>query len=614
MKPPQTHPVNSATNVLPRHGACLVCRKRKLKCDATKPECNECLATGRTCQYEDETYRSRTQQLQDRIKELEAKIKEAEEKGSQFSSKPQSSNASTGNSTRVNNSPEVSGTSHYPSSSTSGSASVSPLGNLLSIPVNSSSSPGSFSPGRSPSELSTGSNRPSTPYEPTSEQTKKLLEVFILRQAQCGFELHMDRVIRNLSLGAAEPVIPALLNTMLLLGCHFTEDSSLKHLESILLERAKKDIEDNLDRALRGNKGHKNHYSPVHHLQAMCMLGLYYYIKGRLLEGHFHCTGAVRFAVAMGFHQITSRIFKPNSPTQKLKRIFTSEHGHWRPRDPIELGEAINVWWICCSLDYGGSTMNGLPLSVSQSDIKTVWPRGLSDFETGRLSDDNYSTAALVDPLLTYDVADASRDNAKSLLSKASVLMAFAGQLDTERVTDPSVSEEWWTRFENCDRAIVRFMETLPPVRIASNVEELAYLVLIHTATYCANVQLHGALAEYEIAIGARGDLRGIQPDGSLGGLSYARCMEACRATTLAATLVADIDLTYMHMFIGLAWVCVAEVLTRDVPRLRQSGHTQSAREKEEQLNVMERSMERLVATYPVLGEWFMGSSSDKIL
>ncbi|KAG8737149.1 hypothetical protein FRC12_017255, partial [Ceratobasidium sp. 428] len=96
MKPPQTHPIDSATNVLPRHGACLVCRKRKLqnliqwayveqKCDATKPECNECLATGRTCQYEDETYRSRTQQLQDRIKELEAKIKEAEEKGSQFS-------------------------------------------------------------------------------------------------------------------------------------------------------------------------------------------------------------------------------------------------------------------------------------------------------------------------------------------------------------------------------------------------------------------------------------------------------------------------------------------------------------------------------------------------
>ncbi|KAG9100965.1 hypothetical protein FRC06_003480 [Ceratobasidium sp. 370] len=379
-------------------------------------------------------------------------------------------------------------------------------------------------------------------------------------------------------------------------GCHFTEDRSLKHLENTLLERTKKDLEDNIDKALTGHKGR---YNGVHHLQAMCMLGLYYYIKGRLLEGHFHCTGASRLAVALGVHQIRSRIFKPDSPAKKLKRAFGSDR--WRPRDPVELGEAINVWWVCCGLDYGGSVMNGLPLCVPQCDVTTVWPRMLADFETGRLPDDNYSIAALLDPLLTYDVADGSRDNVKSSVAKASVLMACAGQLDTERVANQAVTEEWWTRFENCDRAVIRFMQTLPPVQMARNVEELAYLVLIHTATYCANVQLHSALAEYEVAIGTQGDPRGIQPDGSLGGLSYARCTEACRATTLAATLIADIDLTYMHMFIGLSWVCVAEVLTRDVPRLRQSGHMQRALEKEKQLAVMERSMERLVATYPIL-------------
>lgn len=43
------------------------------------------------------------------------------------------------------------------------------------------------------------------------------LEIFILRQAQCGFELHMDRVIANLRPGAPQPVIPALLDAMLLL-------------------------------------------------------------------------------------------------------------------------------------------------------------------------------------------------------------------------------------------------------------------------------------------------------------------------------------------------------------------------------------------------------------
>lgn len=106
-----------------------------------------------------------------------------------------------------------------------------------------------------------------------------------------------------------------------------------------------------------------------------------------------------------------------------------------------------------------------------------------------------------------------------------------------------------------------------------------------------------------EIILGAQGDLRGIQLDGTLGGLSYIRCTEACRAAALAALVIADIDMSYMHMFIGLAWVCVTEVLTREVPRLRCSGHWEQALEKERQLAVMERSMERLVATYPILSE-----------
>ena len=85
--------------------------------------------------------------------------------------------------------------------------------------------------------------------------------------------------------------------------------------------------------------------------------------------------------------------------------------------------------------------------------------------------------------------------------------------------------------------------------------------------------------------------------------MSYVRCTEACRASALAALLITDLDLSYMHMFIGLAWACVTDVLTREVPRLRNSGNWGQALEKEKELSVMERSMERLVATYPILRE-----------
>ncbi|QRV84136.1 Fungal specific transcription factor domain [Ceratobasidium sp. AG-Ba] len=485
-----------------------------------------------------------------RIKELEARIKEAESQGSSISSKPRTSNSSSGGS--PSNGSYTNGGSTVAIGSRTGTHSP---GNSLSPPV-------LLSPAhRSASDLSSnGSNRSGVaPYEPTSDQTRRLLEAFVLHQVQCAFELNTDRVIANLRSGATEPVLPVLLNAMLLMGSHFIEDQSLKHLEPVLLERTKRD-------------------------------------RRKLGEGYTRQAVQQRPS-SPGY--ISSRTFKPNSPARKFKRLFESDQ--WRPRDPVELGEAINLWWTCCLLDGGGSAMNGLPPSVSMNDISTVWPCMLVDFEAGLVPNDNYSIAALLDPKLFYDVANASKDNVKGCISKAIILMTCAGQLDIERVANPAVSEQWWKRFESCDRATVRFIETLPPVRTARNVEELAYLVFIHTLAYCATVQLHSALAEFEIVIGAQGDPRGIQPDGTLGGLSWIRCTEACRATTLAARLIADLDMKYMHMFIGLSWVCVAEVLTRDVPRLRQAGQIEKAREKAEQLDVMEQCMSRLVATYPVL-------------
>lgn len=76
--------------------------------------------------------------------------------------------------------------------------------------------------------------------------------------------------------------------------------------------------------------------------RAMIMLGTYYYFKGRLLEGHVCISQATRFAVALGIHQLNSRIYRDKKPNE-IKGVFGTER--WCPRDSIELGEAINVWW-----------------------------------------------------------------------------------------------------------------------------------------------------------------------------------------------------------------------------------------------------------------------------
>ncbi|KAG8703770.1 hypothetical protein FRC09_003957 [Ceratobasidium sp. 395] len=204
------------------------------------------------------------------------------------------------------------------------------------------------------------------------------------------------------------------------------------------------------------------------------------------------------------------------------------------------------------------------------------------------LPNDNYSIAALLDPQLSSSAADVSGDNIKSLLAKCCVLMEYAGKLDIERIASAQLSEDWWTRFDNCDNAVSQYVHTMPPVQLARNIEELAYL-------------LHATLAESEIAVSTQGASEDILSDGSLSGLSYTRCIESCRATALAATIIEDIDMSYMLLFTGVAWVCVAVVLTKEVSRLRRAGRIQQASEKEKQLAVIERCMERLATTYPVL-------------
>ncbi|QRW12769.1 Fungal specific transcription factor domain [Ceratobasidium sp. AG-Ba] len=153
----------------------------------------------------------------------------------------------------------------------------------------------------------------------------------------------------------------------------------------------------------------------------MSMLGQYYCIKGRLLEGHVHCSNATQFAVALNLHMLNSRVFQNDYSSGKTQQSLGRTT--WRPQSSVELGEAFNLWWTCCIFEYPGSTINGLPPSVARDDITTVWPCLLADFEDGYpLSDDDYSVAALFDPELFCVVADISRDGAKSAVAKCCIM------------------------------------------------------------------------------------------------------------------------------------------------------------------------------------------------
>lgn len=56
----------------PKRIACVICRKRKLKCDGTKPSCGTCTRLGHTCAYDE--VRRKSGPKRGYVKELEARL------------------------------------------------------------------------------------------------------------------------------------------------------------------------------------------------------------------------------------------------------------------------------------------------------------------------------------------------------------------------------------------------------------------------------------------------------------------------------------------------------------------------------------------------------------
>jgi len=65
---------------LQRGSACLSCRKRKMRCDGSRPICQQCSRANRSadCEYDDGKTKTRTQLLQEKIHRLEFRLQQLE--------------------------------------------------------------------------------------------------------------------------------------------------------------------------------------------------------------------------------------------------------------------------------------------------------------------------------------------------------------------------------------------------------------------------------------------------------------------------------------------------------------------------------------------------------
>src|SRR5258708_38964506 len=122
--------------------------------------------------------------------------------------------------------------------------------------------------------------------------------------------------------------------------------------------------------------------SLLEYVQAGALTALYFYGKGRMLEGYQQTCSAGRIAMLCGLHKIESPVWRD---VRERAATFGKHVQGWKtnvrfapflldpPRDPIELGERIHAFWSCWIIDASGCATHGMPL-LFKEDVEETAP------------------------------------------------------------------------------------------------------------------------------------------------------------------------------------------------------------------------------------------------
>ncbi|KEP48767.1 putative GAL4-like zn(II)2Cys6 protein [Rhizoctonia solani 123E] len=410
-----------ANPTLHRGGACLECRRRKLKCDGIRPICGCCQRGKRVSQCNFDPPEGRVFALQERIRELEESIKAIE-------SQPRRSRRSSPNST---NTPEtwsppilpILNADQYDQAFLSpqlimvpASVDWSPNAMMIDSPTlsfeayePSASSP--FRQGRSTDWLF---NTPlgslagpvetdplsafallarmpiATSFEPatvsllSSPMHDFLIASFMARRREYGLHVDQENLLTSFALPPDHPsaVHPALRNAVYLLACRTlnTQTPALAQYEPLFVDKVRQGIADALEAAHQDKGGL---FTGV--ILASTLLARYLLIMGRIREAYHQTASVARFAVSCGLHQLSTLDLRPHSPGSHAPSLLPA------PTDYLALGERIHAFWAIYNLDRTISAVAGLPSAFGDdgSDhvdacerITTLWPRPLREYRS----------------------------------------------------------------------------------------------------------------------------------------------------------------------------------------------------------------------------------------
>ncbi|TDL17185.1 hypothetical protein BD410DRAFT_901603 [Rickenella mellea] len=434
---------------LQRGKACLYCRRRKTKCDGAKPTCRSCRMAGRLqgCEYTDRGP-AMTQFLEDEVSKLETRINELENPGHNL---PHGADfeAQSRRTSRL----DVRSRPNDPHSSSPGS--------VASVLVQ------QMNPGVS----------------------RMLVNLFVERGELSGFALDKSRFYEQSNLPASNPNAPhpALLSSIYVWAFHMLNSDSFSGLLPLYINEAK--------RALASTINNRDAKARIHAIQAQVILAAFFYTNGRVVEAHYHATGAVTMAFSAGLHRALTPA--ATSSSSSSAGFAPGTFSLPPPRDAIEAAERARLFWAVYTLDAcwsiaAGSSSNIRENGNPSTTIMMPWPVSVDEFRS------NFS--ALVNGGNIIQGFFSSRNSAQggrvtshtALRAQASVLLKSAtrlGENDTQRGLND---------FREMARFISSFISNLPSINGQTELESVILMTNLVTRSlaHAAEIHLHvGRLA-----------------------------------------------------------------------------------------------------------------------
>lgn len=525
----------------PKRLACMICRKRKLRCDGIKPSCSTCTRLGHSCAYDEVRKKSGPKRgyvkaLEERLKQVEELLKTQEPSSSTSPETIKTPNAAFEQTRNQQAAAPASFNVTNASIPIAGDRDLdrwrfngeSPQGNGLdefNFTRNMPISMGNMDPSFTWEMIGLGLEEPLPPQETIDE----LHQIFFEKIHPSLPMIHRFRYLAAMNLAPSQRPPVALRYAIWTLACSITD--KYKDLKDLFYQRARKYVEAD------AIKGYGEHSITVAHCQTHVLLASYEFKMMYFPRAWMNTGAAVRLSQMIGLHRIDGNGLD-------VKQCLPP------PRDWTEREERRRTFWMSFCQDRYASIGTGWPMTIDERDIMTNLPASEEAFNLSR-------------PEQTQTLGDAMSPAGATKLSAFGgiVLMATLFGRNLTHLHRPDVDDrdhdmngEFWKRHRLLDNILLNTSLCLPSqLKLPSGLSDPNIVFTnmnIHTSTIC----LHQAAI-------FKADKNILPP--TVSAESKVRCITAANEIASIMRMTSHMDLSAMNPFISFCLYVAARVFVQ---------------------------------------------------